>query len=94
MIKPVLIDLNSIDHKHYPFIDLDKCNGSCSSVDDLSTKRSVPDTSQDMNVKAFNMITYKNRAKTLVYDFSTYQFLTLNLSFSFPFCLFTCQMKF
>ena len=30
MIKSILIDLNSIEIKYYPFIIiLDKCNGSC-----------------------------------------------------------------
>ena len=38
-------------------ISLDKCNGRCNAVDDLSTKMCVPVKTNDVNVKAFNMIT-------------------------------------
>ena len=39
MVKPRLIDLNLIGLNYYPFmISLDKCNGSCNIVDELSTK--------------------------------------------------------
>ena len=40
--KPFLIDINPIDLKYYSFmIILDKCNGKCNVVDDLSTKKCV-----------------------------------------------------
>ena len=39
IIRPTLIDLNLVKLKYYPFmISLDKYNGSCYSVDDLSAK--------------------------------------------------------
>ena len=39
MARPFLIDLNHVKHNYYPFmIGLDKCSGSCNSVDDLSAK--------------------------------------------------------
>ena len=41
-------------------ITLDRCNGSCNSVDDLSAKICVP------NVKVFNMITKMNETKSLI----------------------------
>ena len=47
-------------------ISLDKCNGSCNTVDDLSTKACVPSKTKDVNVKVFNMITNRNKAKALV----------------------------
>ena len=47
-------------------IKLDKCSGSCNSVDDLSTKICIPSKTKDENVKVFNMITNRNEAKTLV----------------------------
>ena len=50
MIRPTLIDLNSIERKRYSFmISLDKCSGSYTSVDDLSTKICVPSTTKDTN---------------------------------------------
>ena len=61
MIRPTLIDLNSIDLKYYPFmISLDKC---IQSFNILSPKISVPKNTKYVNVKAFNMITNKKEAK-------------------------------
>ena len=58
MASPFLIDLNLVELKYYLFmISLDKCNGSCDSVDDLSTKICAPSKTKDVNVKVFNMIT-------------------------------------
>ena len=57
MITPSLIDLNPVELNYYPFmISLDKCNGSCNAVDDLSTKIRVPSETKYENVKVFNMI--------------------------------------
>ena len=62
LIRPSLIDLNHDELKYYPFmINLDKCTGSCNV---LSPKICVPKETKDINVKAFNMITNKNQAKT------------------------------
>ena len=39
MNRPTIIDLNRIECNYYPImIILDKCNGSCNVVDDLSPK--------------------------------------------------------
>ena len=63
MIRPTLIDnLNPIDITHHPFIiSLNKCNGSCNVVDDLSTKIHAPSETKDVNVKVFNMIKRINK---------------------------------
>ena len=67
MIGPLLIDLNPAELNYYPFmIGLDKCNGSCYAVDDLSTKICVPSEIKDVNVKLLNMTTRINEAKTLL----------------------------
>ena len=44
-------------------INLDNCDGSRDAVDDLSTKTYVLSKTKDLNVKVFNMITNKNKAK-------------------------------
>ena len=63
MVRPTLIDLSSVELKHYPFmISLDRCNGS-SNV--LSPKICFPKETKDINVKVFNMITNKNEAKAM-----------------------------
>ena len=56
MIRPTLVDLNSIELNHYSFMtSVDKCNGSCA----LSKTK-------DINIKVFNMITRINEVNTLV----------------------------
>ena len=47
-------------------VSLGKCSGSCNSSNDLSIKICIPSKTKDINVKAFNMISNKNEAKTLV----------------------------
>ena len=50
-------------------INLDKCSGSCNSVDDLSTKISIESKTKDVNVKVSNMITINkwiNETKIMV----------------------------
>ena len=43
MIRPFLIDLNPVELKYYLLmIDVDKCSGSCNSVDELPTKLCIP----------------------------------------------------
>ena len=54
LIRPTIIDLNPIELNYYLFmISLDKCNGSCNVVDNLSTKMCVPSEIKDLNVKVF-----------------------------------------
>ena len=63
MVRPTLIDLDPIDLKYYPFmISLDKCNGTCNI---LSPKICAPKKTKDINVKVFNMIGNKNKAKIM-----------------------------
>ena len=67
MVRFFLIDLNPIEIKYYLFmISLDKCSGSCNTVNDLSRKTCVPNKTKEGNVTAFNMIRNENEAKTLV----------------------------
>ena len=63
MVRPNLINLNHVELKCYPFmISLEKCTGSCNV---LSPKICVSKETKDINVKAFNMITNKNKAKAM-----------------------------
>ena len=50
IVKPALINLNPIKCNYFPFmISLDKCIGSCSVVDDLSTNMCVSSETEDIN---------------------------------------------
>ena len=63
MVRHTLIDMNPVELKYYPLmIILNKCTGSCKV---LSPKIWVPKETKDMNVKAFNMITNKDKAKAI-----------------------------
>ena len=65
--RPFLIDLNHVELKYYLFmVILGKCNRSCNSVNELSTKTCVLNKTKNVNVKVFNIITKINKAKTLV----------------------------
>ena len=68
MVRPILIDLNPVEFKYYPFmINLDKCTGRCNV---LSPKICVPKGTKYINVKAFNMIAIKNEAKVMTIHIS------------------------
>ena len=59
MAISALIDLNLGELKYHPFkISLDKCSGSCNI---LSLKICAPKETNDINVKAFNILTNKNK---------------------------------
>ena len=57
-----LINLHSNEYSHefqyYPFgVKLDRCVGSCNTLNDLSDKLCVPNKKQDLNLSVFSMIT-------------------------------------
>ena len=70
MTQPTLISLdtndNSQEFHYYPFtVKLDRCVGSCNTLNDLSNKVCVPNKTEDLNLSVFNMITGINESKTL-----------------------------
>ena len=51
---------------YYPFaVKLDRCIGSCNSLNDLSNKVCVSNKTGDLNLSVFNMMTGINKSKTL-----------------------------
>ena len=70
MIQPILINLYpneySQEFHYYPFaVKLDRCVGSCHTLNDLSNKVCVPNKTEDLNINMFNIITRINESKTL-----------------------------
>ena len=63
MIQPTLINLHpneySQEFHYYPFaVKLDRCVGSCNTLNDLSNKVCLPNKTKDLlNLRVFNMIT-------------------------------------
>ena len=70
MTQPTLINLHPNEYSQefhsYSFaVKLDRCVGSCNTINDLSNKVCVPNKTKDLNISVFNMITGINESKTL-----------------------------
>ena len=70
MIQPTLINLHpneySQEFHYYPFaVKLDRCVGSCNTLNDLSNKVCIPNKTEDLNLSVFNMIIAINESKNL-----------------------------
>ena len=70
MTQPTLINSHpkeySQEFHYYPFaVKLDRCVGSCNTLNDLSNKICVRNKTEDLNLSVFNMITGINESKTL-----------------------------
>ena len=68
MIKPSLINLHSNEYSqefyYYPYaVKLDRCVGSCSTLNYLSIQVCVSNKTEDLNLSAFNVIMGINESK-------------------------------
>ena len=69
-IHPKFINLHpneySQEFHYYLFsVKLDRCVGSCNTINDLSNKACIPNKIEDLNLSVFNMIKSINESKTL-----------------------------
>ena len=67
-IQSTLINLHPNEYNqefhYYPFVvNLDRCVGSCNTLNDLFHKVFVPNKTEDLNIHVFKMITRKNESK-------------------------------
>ena len=72
-IQPTLINSHHNEYSqklhYYQFeVNLDKCVGSCNTLNDLSNKACVQNKTEDLNMNILNMITGINGSKTLTKD--------------------------
>ena len=70
IIQPTLVNLHPNEYSqelnHYPFpYKLDRCLKSCNTLNDLSNKLCVPNKTENLNLRVFNMITEINKSQTL-----------------------------
>ena len=70
MIQPTLTNLHpneySQEFHYYPFpVKLDRCVGSCNTLNHLPNKVYIPNKTEDLNLSMVNMITGRNELKTL-----------------------------
>ena len=75
MIQPIVINLHpnkySQEFHYYPFaVKLDRCVGSCNTLNDLSNKVCVPSKTEDLNLRLIKMVTRINELKTLAKNIS------------------------
>ena len=75
MTQPTLINLYSNEYSqefhYYPFaVKLDRCVGSCNTLNDLSNKLFIPNKTEDLNLSVFNIITCINELQTLTKNIS------------------------
>ena len=73
--RPTLIDLNPEVHSqilhYYAFmVNLDRCNGSWYTLDNLPSRIGVPNKKEDANLSVFSVIPRINESKTLTKDIS------------------------
>ena len=69
LFKRTLINLHPNEYNqefhYYPFqVKLDRCVGTCNTLNDLSNKVCIPNKIEDLNLSVFNMITGMNEWKT------------------------------
>ena len=68
--QPTFINLHSNEYSqefhYYQFaVKLDRCVGSCNTLNDLSNKVCIPDKTEGLNLSMFSMITGINESKIL-----------------------------
>ena len=63
-IRSEIIDINSTESLFYPCsTEVNKCNGSCSNINDPYAKLCVPDVVKNMNVKVLNLMSRTNETR-------------------------------
>ena len=61
-----IINVKTIKPMFYPYsITINKCKGSCNTINYPSAKLCVPDTIKNINVKVFNLMSRTNEARLI-----------------------------
>ena len=63
-IRSQIINVNTNDPMVYPYsITLNKCKGSCNTINDSYAKLCVPGTIKNINVRVFNVMSRTNETR-------------------------------
>ena len=63
-IRPEIINLNTNESIFYPYsIKINKCKGSCNTINDPYAKICVPNNVKNTNIKVFNLMSRNNEAR-------------------------------
>ena len=76
MARPTVIYLNPNEYNqrlsYYPFmVNLDRCNGICNTINDISGRTCVSNKTEVVNLSAFNIIAWINKWSTLAKHISS-----------------------
>ena len=63
-IRTEIISVTTNKHMFYPYsVKINKCKGSCNTINDPYAKLCVPYTIKNINVKVFNQMSRTNEAR-------------------------------
>ena len=63
-IKPEIINITTNEPLFYPYsIKINRCKGSCNTINNPYAKICVPDQIQDTNVRVFNLMSRTNETR-------------------------------
>ena len=63
-VRTEVINLNTTEPLFYPHsIKINRCKGSCNTIDNPYAKTCVPDQIKDANVKVFNLMSRTNETR-------------------------------
>ena len=62
-IRPEIINLSTNGPIFYPSIKINRCKGSCNTINESYAKICVPDQINDTNVKVFNLMSRTNETR-------------------------------
>ena len=66
--RPKIIYINSNEPVFYPFsIKVNKCSGSCSSINDPYAKLCIPNIIKNINMKVFNLMQRINETRNMIW---------------------------
>ena len=66
--RPKIIDVNNNEPVFYSYsIKVNKCGGSCNTINDPFAKLCVPDITKNINVKVFNLMARINETRQIVW---------------------------
>ena len=68
-VRPKMANVNSNESLFYPYsIEINKCSGNCSNINNPCAKLCVPDVVKNMIVKVFNLMSRTNSGITLLFE--------------------------
>ena len=65
-VRSEIININSNNPMFYPFsVKINKCSDNCNNINDPYARICVPDTTKDLKVKVFNLMSKTNETRQI-----------------------------